>query len=239
MKALYTSDIHGDLDSWKAYAVALGRDEYDFGLLGGDLTDDGLTPEQIAELTDDRENLNRTNGGDGESDPAGARELLLRAVERVETIIKEMLRATGKPVYLIPGNHDISGWSDDDGIINIHGQRVERAGTNIVGYRYSELDRSAEEHEDDIAEMASLVDARTILITHRPRFGVLDATSDGTHIGSPQISRLVNATQPLFHLCGHVHESPGIDGWTANGAYVTGGAFVEVDVDARTLRMVR
>ncbi|MDQ7827393.1 MAG: metallophosphoesterase [Armatimonadota bacterium] len=49
-----------------------------------------------------------------------------------------------------------------------------------------------------------------VLVTHEPPAGVLDRVGTGRHIGSPAVRALIERWQPRLHVCGHVHESPGV-----------------------------
>ncbi len=84
-----------------------------------------------------------------------------------------------------------------------------------------------------------------VLVTHEPPSGILDTIPGGRHIGSAAVRELLDHLRPRLLLCGHVHESPGIE--QAGGTLVinctmgdgkTGGALIELttsDVTARLL----
>lgn len=84
-----------------------------------------------------------------------------------------------------------------------------------------------------------------ILVVHEPPYGVLDVVPSGKHIGSPHVLQLMQGLHPRALLCGHVHESPGIErtGGTlvincTMGDGKTGGALIEIgppDIQARLL----
>lgn len=51
-----------------------------------------------------------------------------------------------------------------------------------------------------------------ILITHNPpKDTTCDLISSGVHVGSPLIREFVEKYRPLLLVCGHIHESAGID----------------------------
>ena len=54
-----------------------------------------------------------------------------------------------------------------------------------------------------------MVDKDTVLVTHGPPKGVLDTITNGLHVGSESILKLVNDKQPIFNVFGHIHESFG------------------------------
>ena len=47
MKILFTSDLHGDLAGFRSYAQLLKGNEYDLGVIAGDMTDYNLTLAEI------------------------------------------------------------------------------------------------------------------------------------------------------------------------------------------------
>lgn len=49
-----------------------------------------------------------------------------------------------------------------------------------------------------------------ISISHVPPYGVLDYTRNGEHAGSVGILRFIRNASPDVHVCGHIHENPGI-----------------------------
>ena len=249
MKALFTADVHSDMGAWNRYAEILTSSEFHFGLIGGDLTDDSLAIQTIQELSqvpdddlleelydpeDTIEDLDHRIM-EYKNDPTTP---LAKAARALEMEIKALLTRAQKPVFLIPGNHDRSDWEDTELIFNVHARRVELDSVNIVGYRYTSLDRSAEDEATDVKDLAKLVDHRTILMTHTPGYGVLDKNYRGISIGSKTIRRLTRWRRPLFHLSGHVHDSFGVRRHSANGAYKTYRSFIAVDTDARKLSVI-
>jgi uncharacterized protein len=49
----------------------------------------------------------------------------------------------------------------------------------------------------------------SILITHNPPYGHVDAAYNGEHVGSKIIFRAIKKHQPKIVLCGHIHEAKG------------------------------
>ncbi len=86
-----------------------------------------------------------------------------------------------------------------------------------------------------------------ILVVHEPPHGVLDIVPSGKHIGSQHVLQLMQRLHPRALLCGHVHESPGIEqtGGTlvincTMGDGKTGGALIEIGppgIQARLLTL--
>jgi Icc-related predicted phosphoesterase len=50
-----------------------------------------------------------------------------------------------------------------------------------------------------------------VLVVHEPPRGVLDRAWNGAHIGSQAVRDYVERHRPRVVVCGHVHESPGIE----------------------------
>jgi Icc-related predicted phosphoesterase len=49
-----------------------------------------------------------------------------------------------------------------------------------------------------------------VIITHGPVFGILDRTTDGTHVGCDDLLLKVQEIKPRLHICGHIHEGYGL-----------------------------
>jgi uncharacterized protein len=50
-----------------------------------------------------------------------------------------------------------------------------------------------------------------VVVVHRPPQGTLDGTPGGDHIGSSGVREAMRAIRPRVLICGHVHESPGVE----------------------------
>ncbi len=59
----------------------------------------------------------------------------------------------------------------------------------------------------DLASLESL-----ILVTHTPPYNTkVDIIYEGGHVGSKAIRKFIETYKPILHICGHIHESRGID----------------------------
>ncbi len=135
------------------------------------------------------------------------------------------LKRFAAPVYYIMGNDDGCALAyEDDRIQPLHGRRLERGGFNFVGYEYSLpfvggiYEKPEREIEADLAALAPLLDAQTVLVTHSPAFRILDRTYGGEHVGSRSLAALLERRPVAAHVHGHIHESFGRDGWHFNAA---------------------
>ena len=67
--------------------------------------------------------------------------------------------------------------------------------------------------EEELARLPSSESDRTIAVMHCPPYNTrCDVLLNGEHIGSRAIRRWIERTQPLLTLHGHIHESPKMSG---------------------------
>ena len=76
---------------------------------------------------------------------------------------------------------------------------------------------------------------REILLTHTPpRNTRLDVTRSGDHVGSASVREFIELTRPALVVCGHIHESRGIEDFgptrMANCGAAYRGQYAMVDV---------
>ena len=89
---------------------------------------------------------------------------------------------------------------------------------NFVGYQYSLpfmggiYEKPEEEIAKDLAVLESLMDSKTVFITHSPAKGVLDRGILGALVGSTSILSIVNNRSIWAHVHGHCHGSFGREG---------------------------
>jgi Icc-related predicted phosphoesterase len=50
LKYLVTSDLHGKYEAYERFSSMLERDDYDAGIIAGDLLDDGVPDEELPEI---------------------------------------------------------------------------------------------------------------------------------------------------------------------------------------------
>lgn len=123
-------------------------------------------------------------------------------------------------MYVLPGNHEseagIERWCAQYRLTNFHGRTLKVAGNYIAGLGYSNptpFNTPGEYSEEEIARrlegFASL--DPLVLICHCPPKGTpLDRIRGDLHGGSTAVKEFIEARQPRWFFCGHIHEAEGV-----------------------------
>lgn len=216
MVFLFSSDFHSREAAFTDFAETLKHGPYAAGILAGDLLDEWLPEEQVSLW----------------AEPHPAETRLARALEFRQIHLRTLLETAEKPIYFVLGNHDVTPWPDSDWLTNLHARAVDFKGQRLVGYRWTRMDRYPHELEADVPDLAALVDDMTLLVTHSPPWGVLDGLPGARfRFGLKTLHRLPPAR---FHLFGHVHECPGVQGRAVNGSWPALRQFFAIDTDHGT-----
>lgn len=180
MRFLAAADVHG-VSAVYEWLIRWGRTSIDAVVLAGDLLASDFEEEQ----------------------------------RKTAHTIVERLQSISVPVLYIMGNDDNVSLDCDDGhLIPLHGRRVEIAGFPFVGYQFTPpfvgyaFVKKEEEIAADLAAYDSLVDDRTVVVTHAPALGHRDL-SFGDRTGSPAIAALIGRRHALAHIHGHIHQQFG------------------------------
>ena len=189
MRILAASDLHGNLETYR-WIIGVAEDRNaELIVLAGDLLGSGDNGDTIE-----------------------------RAQRRDATRLVSILGALFVPVFYIMGNDDwVELTSPGERVRSLHRGRVDRDGFNFVGYQCTlpfmggVNERSEEAIASELLPLESLMDERTILVTHSPVAGVLDSTLLG-QAGSVSIRDAIRRRGVRAHIHGHVHESFGRDG---------------------------
>jgi len=143
-------------------------------------------------------------------------------VEQAEEFLG-ILAKTGLPVLFIPGNCDDPelARSRIAGTSCIHGSFMAIDDIYFFGIGGGAPDpfrtpfELTEEEIQDLLEKAyqsASNPKHLVLVTHLPpRNTKVDVTRGGRHIGSKSVRMFVEKRKPILVLCGHVHESSGVD----------------------------
>ena len=124
----------------------------------------------------------------------------------------------GIDVGVLPGNHEglaeVGFLVDRYGVKNLHGYVFRKGDVGIFGCGYSNVGIHQLSETDVFNTLQkgheSLKDVKTkIMLTHtHPEDSVLGL---GLFPGSEGIRKAIDQFQPDFHLCGHMHETEGIE----------------------------
>ncbi len=134
--------------------------------------------------------------------------------------VGEVLRRRADKVWVLPGNHeserDAARLCSDYGLNEFHGRSFMVNGFHVAGLGYSNITpfRTPGEYSESEIAMRLQVFERIkplVLICHcPPRNTPLDRAHEGAHFGSDAVLDFINAQQPSYFFCGHVHESGGV-----------------------------
>ena len=127
-------------------------------------------------------------------------------------------RAKGLEVGVLPGNHEgmaeIGFLVEKYGAKNLHGYTFKKGEVGIFGCGYSNIGIHQLSEEDVFKTLKKAHDSLTdvkkkIMITHtHPENSIIGL---GIFPGSGGIRKAINTFNPEVHICGHVHESEGIE----------------------------
>ncbi|OPX23717.1 MAG: hypothetical protein B1H03_00855 [Planctomycetales bacterium 4484_113] len=129
------------------------------------------------------------------------------------------LASLASKVVVVPGNCDprdiLLDLEKAEGIVSLHNRQLEIGGLRFAGKGGSIPCPSPtpfEEDDETFADSLSRVAEDTeILVLHQPAHGYRDAVSEGKHVGSQSLRKLVDRLKPRLVLSGHIHEARGID----------------------------
>ncbi|MCX8179193.1 MAG: metallophosphoesterase [Candidatus Aenigmarchaeota archaeon] len=189
MKLLVIGDNHNDLENMINFLEKLKELDFDVIVYVGDFTDTGVkgfTQEDIAKL------------------------------------LIEELKTLKKPIIAVPGNNDhvnIIKLLEKEGI-SIHGQGKIINGVGFYGFGGAQTPFKTlyEPTEDEIRKglersFIQVMNAEIkVQVTHCPPINSkLDLTLTGFHVGSQTIRNFIEKYSPTVAVCGHIHESRGVD----------------------------
>ena len=119
-----------------------------------------------------------------------------------------VLAESGVRALAVTGNLDHPGVARilrDAGIL-VDGEVVEVGGVTFAGVGGLDVRGSLE-------KLGRKLPGRRVdvLLTHHPPKGAVDRSFIGVRIGLVEVRELVETLRPALHLCGHVHESRGVE----------------------------
>jgi len=238
MRLLLASDLHSLPRVFEQYAQTLKR--YDAGIIAGDIVDEFIPDQQLIEMLhlspDDF--LDELPAPDETADDMVKRwkeseqaEYMHRGLLIKEQEAKDIFNQAGKPVFVVPGNHDATDWKTDGNIINIHMKRFVLDGTPFVGYGCLDGGLEPERQMRLLRKVKRLIDDQTILVTHIPPYSTRDFDDFRVSFGSKKLTRLVARRKPRYHVFGHTHSAFGVDGNSINACYPRSSAFFGLNTE--------
>lgn len=242
MKILFTSDVHENMDAFNSFSNHLISDDFDVGVIAGDLTEYDLTLKEISSTpgVEDDDLLEELYDPEDTIDELNERVIqyrknkntpLYKAVKYKEIQIRKILKKSKKPVIIVPGNHDVSEWHSCKIIHNVHNKPFKYNNYNFIGYRYTNLEIDPKKEYKDVKNLENKITHNTILVTHAPPYGILDKSYRGNNSGSKELLKLYKNNNVILHLFGHIHHSFGYYGKAANGSYMKGKKLIGVDTE--------
>ncbi len=130
---------------------------------------------------------------------------------------RELIGRIRVPALGVPGNCDPPSVMRDleELGVNLHMKKTRVLGHTIVGLGGSNptpFGTPFEIEEDEIWRgLDAIMEPGAILASHPPPYGHLDIVPRGGHVGSRSVARIAEKYRPRAILCGHIHESPGIE----------------------------
>ena len=132
----------------------------------------------------------------------------------------ELMKKRASRMYVLPGNHEsaanIESLCAHFGFVNFHEQTMEIGAMHLAGIGYSSptpFDTPGEYSEEEIAaRLAKFAGLKPlVLICHCPPLDTaLDRIKEGLHAGSRSVREFIEAQQPEYFFCGHIHEAEGV-----------------------------
>lgn len=131
----------------------------------------------------------------------------------------EILQKRGDKVWVLPGNHEsapqIAAMCERYGLNDFHERSFEVGRWKVAGLGYSSptpFETPGEYSEEQLAERLSKFAGLEplVLVCHAPPYQTeLDQIRSGLHAGSKSVRTFIEAEQPEYFFCGHIHEAEG------------------------------
>jgi Icc-related predicted phosphoesterase len=133
----------------------------------------------------------------------------------------EILKTRGDRVWVLPGNHEsadqIARMCTQYGLNDFHERHFSVGRWNVAGLGYSSptpFDTPGEYSEGELArrlEPFATLDPLVLVCHAPPRDTALDQVRPGLHAGSTAVREFIEAHQPPYFFCGHIHEAEGVE----------------------------
>lgn len=131
-----------------------------------------------------------------------------------------LLGGIAAPFVVVPGNAESAEelrQAAHPGTHVLHGDGTVIGGLSLFGLGYGVPPTPFGDWSCDLTETQAnemLADCKTadILVLHSPPKGVADLTSTGLSVGSTALRDAILRIQPQLAVCGHIHDSWGVEG---------------------------
>ncbi len=131
-------------------------------------------------------------------------------------ILKELEKA-GKPLLLIPGNHELreelaEAAQEFSYVIYLHKGSYQFGEYIFFGYGNEGFALEEKEFESIAKQFKKTIPkgAKVILVTHGPPHGTELDYIHNRHVGCKSITKFIQEMQPILSISGHIHESSGL-----------------------------
>lgn len=146
-------------------------------------------------------------------------------LKEAEEILKQIIDAITGKVLFVPGNCDppqlLTYRPSNERIVNLHSIlyclnefKFIGIGGGLVSPFDTLIELTEEEYSTIINSAAKSIKnyEKVIVLSHTPPYDTkLDIVRSGLHVGSKSLRKFIEERKPLLCICGHIHESRGID----------------------------
>lgn len=133
----------------------------------------------------------------------------------IRTILHE-INSFGKPVLVIPGNHESEGRLKTEcehhrNLVFLNKEFFEKENIVFAGFGgggFSVRDEKFERFADKISHKR--IGKQLVLLLHGPPYGNNTDLIMGEHAGNKSYRDFIKEEKPLLVICGHLHENEGV-----------------------------
>lgn len=136
--------------------------------------------------------------------------------ERNMNSILKKFNSLGKPMLIIPGNHEISSSVEKacekfKNITYINKSYYADDNVLILGLEGNGFTLKDRQFEKDSKRLLRIIkqhkEKKVVLVTHAPPYGTAHDEIYEEHCGNESIRKFIEKVQPSYALCGHIHEN--------------------------------
>ena len=128
--------------------------------------------------------------------------------EDIEELVK-LLSSTGRPLVVVPGNHELSDTfdflADIYNVLNVNGRVVDINGVFFggVGGQFGMLTIN----DTVVSQTVKNISSVDVFLTHIPPYCTKLDFLFGEHVGSKAIREFIERKKPKLVITGHLHEN--------------------------------